>query len=152
MAEMIQDWTRFITDQVTPSTLYTAYSYAISAQNYFLAALDVLTRSEASWQTIAITLLALLIALKIFTWVVNAIFSWVFLAIRLAFWICVGLFAVYVYQRGPEGVIEDVNEIVQTWTGEYEKTKRHVEYTKAFYDRGGRHAPGGRGREAAAQW
>ncbi|KAE9971163.1 hypothetical protein EG328_005817 [Venturia inaequalis] len=152
MAEIIQDWTRFITAQFTPSTLHTAYTYAICAQNYFLAALDVLTQSEASWQTIAITLLALLIALKIFSWVVNAIFSWVFLALRLAFWLCVGLFAVYVYQRGPEGMIEDVNGIVNTWTGEYEKTKRNVEYTKAFYDRGGREAPGGRVREGAGRW
>lgn len=71
---------------------------------------------------------------------------------RLAFWLCVGLSAVYVYQRGAEGVIEDVNGIVQTWTGQYEKTKKNVEYTKAFYDRGGRDAPGGRAREGAGRW
>lgn len=80
------------------------------------------------------------------------IFSWVYLALRLVFWVGVGLFGFYVYQRGPQGVIEDVNGIVQTWTSEYEKTKKNVEYTKAFYDRGGREAPGGRAREGAGRW
>lgn len=124
----------------------------MSARNYFFAAFDVLTKSEPSLITIAITLLALMIALKIFSWVVNMIFSWVYLAMRLVFWVCLGMFGVYVYQRGPQGVIEDVNGIVQTWTGEYEKTKKDVEYTKAFYDRGGREALGGKAREGAGRW
>lgn len=47
------------------------------------------------------------------------------------------------YQRGPEGVINDVQGLVNTWTGEYEKQKQKVEYTKAFYDKVGRGAPGG---------
>ncbi|QDS74434.1 hypothetical protein FKW77_006204 [Venturia effusa] len=152
MADIIQDWTDFLTAQVTPSTLHTTYCYAISARNYLLAALDVLTQSEPTWQTIAITVLALFIALKISTWVINTIFSWVFLALRLAFWIGFGMFGLYVYQRGPEGVWEDFNGVVRTWTGEYEKARKNVEYTKAFYDRGGRHAPGGRAREGAGQW
>jgi hypothetical protein len=64
--------------------------------------------------------------------------------VKLAFYASLILLGFYVYQRGPEGVVEDVQGIVNRWSGEYEKQKEKVEYTKAFYDQVGRGAPGGR--------
>jgi hypothetical protein len=90
--------------------------------------------------------------MKIFNYLLNAVLFWVYLVAKLVFYGSVILFGFYVYQRGPDGVIEDVNAFVNTWSGEYEKHKQKVEYTAAFYNQVGRGAPGGRAAREGRWW
>jgi hypothetical protein len=124
----------------------------MSLRNYFLAFLDVVTQSQPSLGTVAVLLIVLLLSIKIFNYIINAVLFWVYLVVKLIFYGSLILFGFYVYQRGPEGVIEDVQGFVSTWSGEYEKQKQKVEYTKAFYDQVGRGAPGGRAAREGSWW
>jgi hypothetical protein len=146
------DWGNFILTQFSPSALNTAYGYAMSARNYALALLDVVTQSQPSLGTVAVLLIILLISMKIFNYLVNAVLFWVYLFAKIVFYGSLILVGFYVYQRGPEGALKDMNAFVNRWNGEYEKHKQKVEYTTAFYNQVGRGAPGGRAAREGQWW
>jgi hypothetical protein len=88
--------------------------------------------------TVALLLIILFVSLKILNMVYQTFVFWLRTAIRVVFWGCLGTLAVWMYHRGPDGVVEDVSYWYGAWSGEYEYWK---EREKMARQRGG----GGRG-------
>jgi hypothetical protein len=59
----------------------------------------------------------------------RAVIFWVNLVLRLIFWGGAVVLGFWIYQRGPDGFIEDVTDLGHKWWGEYEKYSGEV---KAF--------------------
>ena len=56
----------------------------------------------------------------------RAVIFWVNLALRLVFWGGILVVGFWVYNRGPEGFVEDVQGLVEYWLGQYEMYSREV--------------------------
>ena len=76
------------------------------------------------------TILALLaiffISLKILDMMYRAVIFWVNLALRLLFWGGILVMGLWVWNRGPEGFVEDLQGLGEYWVGEYEKYSGEV--------------------------
>ncbi|KAL1791950.1 hypothetical protein ACET3X_009701 [Alternaria dauci] len=76
------------------------------------------------------TVLALLaiffISLKILDMMYRAVIFWVNLALRLALWGGILVVGFWVYNRGPEGFVQDVQGLVEYWLGQYEMYSQEV--------------------------
>jgi hypothetical protein len=51
---------------------------------------------------------------------------WINMFIRLVFWGSIVVLGLWVYNRGPEGFIEDISGLAEYWMGEYEKYSSEV--------------------------
>ncbi|RYN61251.1 hypothetical protein AA0118_g5986 [Alternaria tenuissima] len=66
------------------------------------------------------------ISLKILDMMYRAVIFWVNLALRLVFWGGILVVGFWVYNRGPEGFVEDVQGLVECWLGQYEMYSQEV--------------------------
>ncbi|KAF1943255.1 hypothetical protein EJ02DRAFT_443501 [Clathrospora elynae] len=66
------------------------------------------------------------ISLKILDMMYRAVMFWVNLAIRLVFWGALVVLGLWVWNRGPEGFVEDVTDLGQYWVGEYQRYSSEV--------------------------
>jgi hypothetical protein len=71
-------------------------------------------------------LAVLFISLKILDMMYRAVMFWVNMVIRLAFWGSILVLGLWVWNRGPEGFIEDITGLAEHWMGEYEKYSSEV--------------------------
>lgn len=69
--------------------------------------------------TLALTLVILFISLQILRMVVASILGWVRLAFKLAFWAGLTAVGVWMWQRGPQGVVQDCEYWAGVWGSEY---------------------------------
>ncbi|KNG51485.1 Nuclear pore assembly and biogenesis protein, APQ12 [Stemphylium lycopersici] len=66
------------------------------------------------------------ISLKILDMMYRAVIFWINLAIRLVFWGGILVVGLWVWNRGPEGFVEDVSGLAEYWMGEYERYSGEV--------------------------
>lgn len=66
------------------------------------------------------------ISLKILGMLYRAVMFWVMLAVRLVFWGAIVLTGLWVWNRGPEGFVEDMQGLGAYWMGEYERYSGEV--------------------------
>ncbi|KAH7414257.1 nuclear pore assembly and biogenesis-domain-containing protein [Phaeosphaeria sp. MPI-PUGE-AT-0046c] len=76
------------------------------------------------------TILALLaiffISLKILDMAYRAVMFWVNMVIRLVFWGGIVVLGMWIWNRGPDGFVEDIGGLFDFWSGEYEKYSGEV--------------------------
>ncbi|KAK1068766.1 hypothetical protein LTR74_005424 [Friedmanniomyces endolithicus] len=125
--DIIQDWAaHFLSTHPTQALLlapYTPYlstltSALILAKSWLLHLIDTVSH-KPDLATLALLLVIVLVSLKIVDMLWQTLLFWVRLVRRLLFWGgAVGL-AVWLWSRGPAGVVEDVGYWVGAWRMEY---------------------------------
>lgn len=56
----------------------------------------------------------------------RAVLFWINLAIRLVFWGGILVVGLWLWNRGPEGFVDDVSGLIAYWAGEYERYSDEV--------------------------
>ncbi|KAF2804820.1 uncharacterized protein BDZ99DRAFT_467069 [Mytilinidion resinicola] len=77
---------------------------------------------------LAVTLVIIVLLYILVSWVWALVRFWISLATRVIFWSAIVVAGAYVWMRGIEGVVEDLQEWAEVWTAEYGKAK--VEYAR----------------------
>lgn len=99
---------------LTPSWVRPIYQTFATVRAFGLPFIDRLVE-KPDIASVAILLFTLWISLKILGMAYRAVMFWVTLAIRFVFWASLIFVGVWVWNRGPDGVIEDVSH----WWGVY---------------------------------
>jgi hypothetical protein len=66
------------------------------------------------------------ISLKILDMMYRAVVFWVNLAIRLVFWGGILVVGLWIWNRGPEGFVEDLQGLAEYWVHEYDRYSSEV--------------------------
>lgn len=82
--------------------------------------------TEPDAASILVVVAALFISFKILDMMYRAVLFWVNLVFRLVLWAGVGLIGLWVYNRGVDGFVQDVQDLAARWAGEYEKYSGEV--------------------------
>jgi hypothetical protein len=82
--------------------------------------------TEPDAASILVVVAALFISFKILDMMYRAVLFWVNLVFRLVLWGGVGLIGLWVYNRGVDGFVQDVQDLAGRWAGEYEKYSGEV--------------------------
>ena len=96
-----------------------AFGYISTIKSYMFPLLDQISK-KPDLATIALLLIIIFVSLKILNMLWQTLLFWVGLARKLVFWGGLVSLAVWMYARGPEGVMEDVDYWWQVWTKEYQ--------------------------------
>lgn len=101
--------------------------------------------------TIALVLLILLLSLKLLNMLWTAVIFWVRLAYRIVFWGGLAAVALWMWTRGPDGVVEDLGYWAGAWNEEYKYWKER-EVGGARMARGNQQPYGSNMRKAGSRW
>ena len=96
-----------------------AYSYLsvfISISKWWGAQVMDQVYKKPDLATILMLVTILFISLKVFNMLWQMVISWVKLVLKIVLWGGMALLAVWMYTRGPEGFMEDVEYWWQTWS------------------------------------
>ncbi|KAF2496075.1 hypothetical protein BU16DRAFT_538669 [Lophium mytilinum] len=100
--------------------------------------------------SIALILVIIVLLYILVSWVWALVRFWIRLATRIVFWSAIVAVGAYVWLRGIEGVVEDVQEWAEVWTAEYGKAK--VEYARYQTDGQWQKPMGSQPRGARRRW
>jgi hypothetical protein len=70
--------------------------------------------------TIALLLVILFVSLKLLNMLLQSLLFWFRLARSIAFWGGLAVLALWMWTRGPEGMVEDAGYWMHVWSKEYE--------------------------------
>ncbi|GAB7365502.1 hypothetical protein MBLNU230_g6575t1 [Neophaeotheca triangularis] len=111
------DYSPYLRQALNYTTLLTTYARA-----YLLPLITNLTQ-KPDLATIALLLVIFFISLKILNMLYQAVMFWVRLAWRIVFWGGAVLLGLWLYTRGPEGVMNDFGYWMEAWGREYKYWK-----------------------------
>ncbi|SMR43401.1 unnamed protein product [Zymoseptoria tritici ST99CH_1E4] len=123
--DAVQDWAAFL---LSDSTLAFApylrqlFGYALLFKSY-LTPLIAQISQKPDLATAALLLVILFVSLKILNMLLQSVLFWMRMARKVVFWVGLMAVSVWLYNRGPEGAVEDVQHLARTWTGEYQHWK-----------------------------
>lgn len=95
-----------------------AYSMAFTAKAYMYQLIEQVSR-KPDLATIALLLVIALISLKILNMLVQTVLFWLRLFKTVAFYVGIAALGLWLWTRGPEGVMNDVQYWWDVWTQEY---------------------------------
>jgi hypothetical protein len=101
-------------------------SYTSIIKAYTAPLLSAVTQ-KPDLATLALLLLIIFLSLKILNMLLNTVMFWFRLATKVIFWGSLAIMGLWMWTRGPEGVMEDLKHWSGVWTAEY----------KQFSDRAG---------------
>jgi hypothetical protein len=101
----------------------TPLSYILNLRALVLPLINRLV-NKPDLASIALLLIILWLSMKILGIVYNAVMFWVVLIARIVFWGSLIVGGIYVWNRGPDGVIEDISTAYGIWMGEYDYWKK----------------------------
>lgn len=93
-------------------------SYTSILKAYTAPLLNALTQ-KPDLATLALLLLILFLSLKILNMLVNTVMFWFRMLFRVAFWGGLAAVGLWMWTRGPEGVVEDLQLWAGMWAQEY---------------------------------
>ena len=162
------DWADYlhylISSPLSPFSAYASYLQSFTSFSRRLSALfsPLLNKITTSpdLASLALLLISLVVSLVILDMLWRAVVYWVRLFFKLVFWVSVIGVGFWVWSRGPDGLMEDVEMLIGVWSREYETWKQKAEMGDAWRRQqyGGTYGGSsggayGRGRDAkAAQW
>jgi hypothetical protein len=97
----------------------TAYGYLNTARGYILPLIDQVSQ-KPDLATIALLLVILFVSLKLLNMLYQTLIFWIRMAWRLVFWGGLVALGLWMYNRGPEGVGEDIQYWADVWMQERE--------------------------------
>lgn len=146
----LTDWSSYLFSPTSPLRPYlspvlsTTTSYLPLLKTYTTTLTNALTQ-KPDLATLALLLLILILSLKLLNMLLNTVLFWIRLAFRVVFWSALGLLGVWMWTRGPEGVLEDLG----MWAGRWQQEYRRIQDGQQEVVRGRREAYG---RERGAGW
>jgi hypothetical protein len=90
-----------------------------------MAVVDEVSNSSPSLTSLVLLLIILFLSLRILGMLWRALVFWVSLAFKAAVGLSIAFLAVWIFTRGPEGFVEDLQDLGSHWMQEYEKYSRH---------------------------
>ena len=102
--------------------LYQIYNAVYTVKSWILPLIDQVSR-KPDLATIALLLIIIFVSLKIVDMLWQTVMFWIRMVRRLVFWGGLAALALWVWSRGPEGMLEDVRYWSQTWNKEYDHWK-----------------------------
>ncbi len=76
--------------------------------------------------TIVAVVIIFFISLKVLDMMYRAVIFWVNLALRLVFWGTILVMGLWMWNRGVDGFVDDVQGLGEYWLGEYERYSHEV--------------------------
>ncbi|KAF2787687.1 hypothetical protein K505DRAFT_353674 [Melanomma pulvis-pyrius CBS 109.77] len=130
--EMIQDYAQLLTQFLPPSLLNPLITFVSTAFALFktlqshLSPLLVRITTQPDFASILMLVAILFVSFKVLGMAYRAVMFWVTLVLRLAFWATCGFVAVWVYNRGIDGFVDDMQGLAEYWSAEYDKYSGEV--------------------------
>ncbi|KAF2856116.1 hypothetical protein T440DRAFT_438803 [Plenodomus tracheiphilus IPT5] len=131
--EFIQDYATLLPRLLPPSLanplltlLTTTLGLTRTLQSHLTPFLTRLI-TQPDIASILLLLIALFVSMKVLDMLYRAVLFWINLALRLVFWGAVVGLGVWVWSRGPEGFVQDVQGLGEYWVGEYRRYSGEVE-------------------------
>ncbi|TKA80441.1 hypothetical protein B0A55_03387 [Friedmanniomyces simplex] len=122
--DVVQDWAAYLLNgnhaalTAYSPYLYTLYNALHLARSWLLHLIDQVSR-KPDLATLALLLIIVLVSLKILDMLWQTLLFWVRLVRRLVFWGGMAALALWLWGRGPAGVVEDVRYWQGAWGQEY---------------------------------
>ncbi|XPS75163.1 hypothetical protein M3J09_007270 [Ascochyta lentis] len=130
--DFIQDYVTLLPRLLPPSIASPLLTFVTTAFGIFRTLQTHLTPlftrlvTQPDAASILVVVAALFISFKILDMMYRAVLFWVNLVFRLVLWGGIGLIGLWVYNRGVDGFVQDVQDLAQKWAGEYEKYSGEV--------------------------
>jgi len=120
------EWLDVLRSNLSASQLRTLYNFVTAintsvtyAIDYALALASTITGASPSLATIALLVFILFISLNILNMLWKWVKWWVDLALRLVFWGGLIFVVAWVWSRGPDGFVEDLQGLMAYYNEEY---------------------------------
>ena len=127
--DMFQDWAGYLLGAsgygAYSSYIYQFYSALNTIKSWLLPLIDQVVR-KPDLATIALLLIIVLVSLKIVNMLMQTVLFWFRLAKTVLFWGGLAALGVWMWSRGPAGMVEDVQYWQGTWKNEYAHEKETV--------------------------
>ncbi|KAF2120737.1 nuclear pore assembly and biogenesis-domain-containing protein [Lophiotrema nucula] len=130
--EFIQDYLNVLPRFLPPSiynTLFTTLTTAFGLFRTLQAHLTPLfTRiiNQPDITSLLIVAVVLLVSLKILDMAYRAVMFWVNLVVKLVLWGGIAILGVWMWNRGIDGFVDDVQELVEYWMDQYQNFSSEV--------------------------
>ena len=86
--------------------------------------------------SIALLLVILFVSLKLLDMAWRAMVFWLNLAAKIVFWASMVMLVTWIWTRGPDGFMGDMQDLVAFWSKEYHDTKMRARVEKELRNRG----------------
>jgi len=120
----ILDWAAYFLDQSPEAyATYTPYLWPFynalnTVKSWILPIIDQISH-KPDLATIALLLVIVLVSLKILDMLWQTVIFWFKLAKRILFWGGLAALGLWLWSRGPEGMMQDVQYWQEAWSSEY---------------------------------
>jgi hypothetical protein len=116
----LTEWSSYLLSSSNPFRPYILpfLSYTSILKAYTTPLLNALTQ-KPDLATLALLLLILFLSLKILNMLLSTVMFWLRLAFRVLFWGSLAIVGLWMWTRGPEGILEDLGYWGRAWTEEY---------------------------------
>ena len=123
LAHALQDWaTQFFSSHENLQTYgpyaRQAYGYISTFKSYLFPLIDQVSK-KPDLATIALLLVILFVSLKILNMLYQTFIFWLKTGVRILFWGSLAALGVWMYNRGPDGVLEDMQYWYDVWNQEH---------------------------------
>lgn len=125
ITDSLDDWAAYFLNgdhSAYSPYIYQFYNIVSIAKSWLLPLIDQVSR-KPDLATIALLLVIVLVSLKILNMLVQTVLFWFRLARTLLFWGGLVALGLWMWSRGPAGMMEDVQYWQGTWSQEYEHFK-----------------------------
>jgi hypothetical protein len=135
MLIQLLEWADFLFNALTASQLRTIYNAVNTMRVYFAMIINKLNNTPPSLMSIALLLVILFVSLKLLDMAWRAMVFWLNLAAKIVFWASMVLLVTWIWTRGPDGFMDDVQDLVTFWLKEYHDMKMRVRVEKELRKR-----------------
>lgn len=120
--DMFTDWGSYLLSSNNPFRPYILpfLSYTSIIKAYTAPIITAVTQ-KPDLATIALLLLIIFLSLKILNMLLSTVMFWFRLATSIIFWGSLAIAGLWMWTRGPEGVLEDLGHWGGVWTEEYKQ-------------------------------
>ncbi|TKA65515.1 hypothetical protein B0A49_10534 [Cryomyces minteri] len=144
-------WATFLLQQMTPAYLRPLYSASTQLQRLLSALLTHLTTSP-DLASLVLLLLLLLLSLKILDMLRRTLLFWLGLAWKTALYGGAPVAGLWLWQRGPDGALADLQRLRHGWASEYAFWRDQAEVARLVREQMGGAAVGGRAGGRGGAW
>jgi hypothetical protein len=116
----LPEWSSYLLSSSNPFRPYILpfLSYTSILKAYTTPLMNALTQ-KPDLATLALLLLIIFLSLKILNMLLSTVMFWLRLATKILFWGSLAIVGLWMWTRGPEGILQDLAYWGRAWTEEY---------------------------------
>lgn len=114
------EWSSYLLSSSNPFRPYILpfLSYTSILKAYTAPLINALTQ-KPDLATLALLLVIIFLSLKILNMLLSTVMFWLRLAARILFWGSLAIVGLWMWTRGPEGILDDLGYSGRAWSEEY---------------------------------